>query len=39
MGYLYIAEGISHFLLWFMDAPDTAGIELFARTSRLPYHS
>lgn len=28
----YVDLGITHFLFWFMDAPDMAGLELFART-------
>jgi alkanesulfonate monooxygenase SsuD/methylene tetrahydromethanopterin reductase-like flavin-dependent oxidoreductase (luciferase family) len=28
----YIDLGISHFLFWFMDAPDRTGLELFAKT-------
>jgi hypothetical protein len=28
----YLAEGVSHVMLWFMDAPNPAGLDLFAES-------
>jgi len=33
----FVKKGVSHFMLWFMDYPDTSGIELFAKEI-LPYY-
>ena len=32
----YVAEGITHFMLWFVDAPDDSGLRLFAEQV-MPY--
>jgi alkanesulfonate monooxygenase SsuD/methylene tetrahydromethanopterin reductase-like flavin-dependent oxidoreductase (luciferase family) len=34
----YVAEGIGHFMLWFMDAPEHDGIDLFAESILPKYH-
>lgn len=33
----YIAKGVDHFMLWFMDYPDNHGIDLFAKEVLLYY--
>jgi len=33
----YIAEGITHFMLWFVDAPREDGLRLFAERVRHPF--
>ena len=33
----FVAEGVDHFMLWFMDYPDKSGIELFANSVMAHY--
>jgi alkanesulfonate monooxygenase SsuD/methylene tetrahydromethanopterin reductase-like flavin-dependent oxidoreductase (luciferase family) len=34
----YVEAGASHFLLWFIDAPDRGGMELFGREVMPAFH-
>ena len=36
---VYVALGVTHFMLWFMDFPGIAGVRLFAREVMPEFHA